>query len=236
MKDTFEKTYGFVMKYMMAAANPFKKIIIQTECEIHKFINLQALEIIKNDNYIDAYSFFSDYIPQLNEGVTWADQNFKSSGHFYSPSKNKGLYGNNNALSLALDYYGKALRYWYEGDANTSTFYLGAAVHLVQDMTVPQHANIRLLDNHRQYENFIKRTYLSTPEFAVFKGGYYIENIEEAVKCNARNAIKIYSKLKEIQENEKRYYTITKFTLPLAQKTTAGCFIRYYKDIFKHAD
>jgi len=46
-------------------------------------------------------------------------------------------------------------------------------------MTVPHHANVRLLDNHRQYENFIKRTYLNTPRFTVDRGGYYLSGIEE---------------------------------------------------------
>ena len=65
-------------------------------------------------------------------------------------------------------------------------------------MTVPQHANIKLLDEHRQFENFIKKIYLFTPEFVVSSGGYYVENIEEAIRFNARNAMKVYSKLKSI--------------------------------------
>jgi len=100
-------------------------------------------------------------------------------------------------------------------------------------MTVPHHANVRLLDNHRQYENFIKRTYLNTPRFTVDRGGYYLSGIEEYIVCNARNAIKIYSRLKDIKDVSKRFYTITKFTLPMAQRTTAGCFLTFYKDISK---
>jgi phospholipase C len=233
MTGSIERTYGFIMKYMMVAANPFKKMIIQTECEIHKFINFHALIILQNDNYLDAHSFFSDYIVELNDGVTWADQNFKSSNHFYNPSRNKGLYGSSDALSLATEYYSKALALWKENDTEKSIFYLGAAVHLVQDVTVPQHANIRLLNNHRQYENFIRRTYLSTPEFAVHRGGYYLDSIDETLICNAHNAIRIYNKLQNIKDDEKRYYTISKFTLPLAQRTTAGCLLRFYKDISK---
>lgn len=233
MTGSIERTYGFIMKYMMVAANPFKKMIIKTECEIHKFINFHALNILKNDNYLDAYTFFSDYIVELNEGVTWADQNFKSSNHFYNPARNKGMYGSSDALSLALEYYSKSLEHWRDNDIEKSIFYLGASVHLVQDVTVPQHANIRLLDNHRQYENYIRRTYLDTPEFAVDRGGYYMDSIEETVVCNAHNAIRIYKKLQNIKNDEKRYHTISKFTLPLAQKTTAGCLLLFYKNISK---
>ncbi|HHW48335.1 MAG TPA: phospholipase [Clostridiaceae bacterium] len=234
MKGKFEKTYGQFLEYLRIVISPFKRIVIKAECSIHKFINIQALEIIKNDNHYDAYSFFSDYIVQLNDGVVWADQDLKSLGHFYNPFKRKGLYGNKNAMTLAIEYYNKALFNWRNSDVETAMFYLGAAVHLVQDMAVPQHANIRLLDNHRQYENFIRKTYLFTPSFKVNSGGYYfMRHIEEAVTCSARNAIKIYSRLKNIENETKRFYTITKFILPLAQRTTAGCFMMFYKDASK---
>lgn len=232
-QGALEKTYGKLFRVATIAINPFKKAVMQTECQIHKFINIQALEILKNDDYKEAYLFFSDFITQLNEGVVWADQDFKSSGHFYSLTKNKGLYGNNNALSLALEYYQYALEFWKTEDTDLAMFYLGATVHLVQDMTVPQHANIKLLDDHRQFENFIKRIYRFTPEFKVDQGGYYVETIEEAIRHNARNAMKVYSKLKSIPDDNVRYYTISKFMLPLAERTTAGCFMRFYKDIVK---
>jgi phospholipase C len=230
MSGKIEKSYSKVLKYAFYVANPFKKKVLCTECEIHKFINFQALEILKNDNYNDASSFFSDNITSINEGVVWADQDFKSSGHFYNPYKEKGLFGSSNALSLALGYYGNSLAQWKNGDIYKSMFYLGATVHLVQDMTVPQHANIRLLGDHRQYENFIKRTYHFTPKFRTNKGGYYLEEIGEFIRCNARTAMMIYDRLKSIEDDKKRYYTITKFTLPLAQKTTAGSLMRFYRD------
>ena len=213
MAGRIEKTYGRLFRYTTTALNPFKKIIIETTAIIHKHINIQALEILKNDNYLDAYSFFSDYITQINEGAVWADLDFKSAGHFYNPVKERGLYGNRNALSLAVEYYGKAIYYWKMRDIDEAMFFLGAAVHLVQDVTIPQHANIRLLNSHRKYENFIRRTYLSTPEFNANKGGYYMDTIDEVVRCNARTAIKIYNRLKDIKDDEKRHYTITKLSL-----------------------
>jgi len=231
MLSFVEKTYGFLFKYTLFAVNPLKKAIIRTECRIHKLINIQALTILRNDGYEDAYSFFSDHIFQINEGAVWADQDFKSSGHFYNPVKKRGLFGNKNALSLAVEYYTNALKCWYSDDTDKSMFFLGAALHIVQDMTVPQHANIRLLDKHRQFENFIQKNYLYSSKVIAYRGGYYLDSIEEFVKCNARVAIKIFTRLKDIKDTEKRFYTISKFILPLAQKSTAGCFIRFYRDI-----
>jgi phospholipase C len=233
MAGRIERSYGRLLSYTFRVINPFKKVLMETECSIHKLINTQALLILKNDNFSDAYILFSDYIVQINAGVVWADQDMKSSGHFYSPSRKRGLYGNRDALSLAIEYYQKALRYWNESDSERSMFFLGAAVHLVQDMTVPQHANIRLFDDHRKYEKYIRRTYQNYPSFLVDQGGYYLGNVEEFIRNNARNAIKIYAELGHIKEDELRFYAITKYTLPLAQKTTAGFFMRFYRDTAK---
>lgn len=233
MGKKVENLYGKVFRNFLFVLNPFKKKIIHTECIIHKYINEQAVEILKNDGFIDAHNFFLSHIDTINEGAVWADQDFKSSSHFYNPTKRKGLYGNQNAMDLATKYYNNARKYYKQGKVEESMFYLGAAVHLVQDMTVPQHANIRLLDSHRQYENFIKRTYLLYPKFLASRGGYYGEDIQGYIRCNARNAINIFTRLTKIKNNKRRYYTIAKFTLPLAQKTTAGCFLKFYKDIVK---
>ncbi|HEX9059030.1 MAG TPA: zinc dependent phospholipase C family protein [Clostridia bacterium] len=227
-----ERAYGRVLNYAKLLASVLKNTVIHTECIIHKVITIQALEIIKNDNFQDAYLFFCDFIPELVEGVVWADQDLKCSGHFYSPNTERGLYGNANALSLAREYYKDALDSFNE-DTSKSLFYLGAALHLVQDMTVPQHANIRLLNSHRQFENFIRENFFSTPEFLVDKGGYYMESIDEAVRCNARTSVKIYQRLSYIKDKQKRYRAISKFILPLAQRSTAGCLMKFYRDISK---
>lgn len=233
MPGRIEKTYGRLLHYLLLVANPFKKVVVDTECSIHRSINVQALDILKNDKYLDAYYFFSDFISEINDGVTWADQDFKCSGHFYSPHREKGLYGNKDALSLALEYYKRSLEEWRQEDHDKSMFFLGATVHLIQDMTVPQHANIRLFDDHRQYENFIRRVYSYTPEFRARSGGYYLENIEEYIRFNARTALKIYNRFKEIEKDSERFYRIASYTLPLAQKTTAGCYMKFYRDASK---
>jgi phospholipase C len=218
---------------MLTAINSVKKTIVDTPCSIHKFINVQALEIIKNDKYLDAYNLFCDYIIEINEGVVWADQDFKSTGHFYNPIKERGLYGSNNALSLAKEYYKKSILYWEKQDTSKSLFYLGAAVHLIQDITIPQHANIKLLDSHKKYESFVRSNYTHYDEFVADRGGYYLESIEEFIFYNARNALNIYNRLKNIESENERFYKITRYILPLAQKTTAGCFVRFYLDAFK---
>lgn len=72
--------------------NPFKKLVIKTECQVHTHINLHALTILKNDDFLEQYYFFRDSLDEINKGAVWADQDFKSSNHFYNPYKKKVVY------------------------------------------------------------------------------------------------------------------------------------------------
>ncbi len=114
-----------------------------------------------------------------------------------------------------------------------SMFYLGAALHLIQDVTIPQHVNIRLLDDHRQFENFVKRTYENVDAFKAYHGAYILSTLENYLKFNARTALKIYKRFKNVTDDESRYYRITRCTLPLAQRTTAGAMVLFYRGTVK---
>ena len=228
-----EKTYGSFLEYTFTFLNPFKKALINTHCDVHKFINIQALRILKKDNHLDAFKFFTLNISSINKGNHWADQDFKSSSHLYNPHTKKGLFGRMNAMDLAVMYYNKSQKLWLDGHNEKSMFYFGAAVHIIQDMTIPQHANVKLLDNHRQYENFIKKTYENMDSFKATHGTYVLDTVEEYIGFNARMALKIHKKFKNIKENEVRYYKIASCTLPLAQRTTAGCMLTFYKEMVK---
>ncbi|MDR7871027.1 MAG: zinc dependent phospholipase C family protein [Tissierellaceae bacterium] len=232
--EHFEETYNKVLKTIFSATNPIKKTLIKTQCEVHKFINIYALRILKNDKYYSEYNFFDKYISDINEGAVWADQDYKSSNHFYNPFKKKGLYGRSDAMQLGIDYYYNALALWNVGDINQSMFYLGASLHIIQDMTVPQHANIRLLDNHRQYENYIKLTYKQVEEYRVTKGTYILDSIEDYIRFNTRVAIRIYKHYKKISNDEDRFNKIAKCGLPLSQRTTAGAMVTFYSDMFNN--
>ena len=227
-----ESIYGNVTNYTFAVLNPLKKFIIQTHCEVHKSINYQALIILENDYYINEHEFFNNFIMDINEGAVWADQDFKSSNHFYNPRTDKGLYGRSNAMDSAVKYYKKCLHLIKIGDYHRGMFYFGAILHLIQDMTIPQHANIRLLDDHKQYENFIKSSYLHIKEFKAETGAYKLNSLEKYIKFNARAAMKIYSKYNKIKDDEKRFHKIAACTLPLAERTTAGFMVLFFSRLF----
>lgn len=226
-----EANYNRALKVFFSAANPAKKLIIRTHCAVHKFININALNILENDKYIREHNFFFNYIVDINEGAVWADQDFKSSNHFYNPYTKKGMYGRKSAMDLGIEYYTGSLKLWEIKQFNQSLFYLGAALHIIQDMTVPQHANIRLLDNHKQYENYIISTYKYVSEFQVESGTYLLKSIEDYVRFNSRVALKVHRKFKSVSDNKTRFYHICRCGLPLAERTTAGAMVMFFNDI-----
>ncbi|MTI68842.1 MAG: phospholipase [Firmicutes bacterium] len=225
-----EKYYGKTFRSLLWVINPFKKKIIKTECKVHRFINYQSLKIINKYNYDEEFNILNKYLEDINEGVVWADQDFKSIGHFYNPIKKKGLYGHNHALGLALKYYKKALYNWNK-DKKKAMFYLGASVHIIQDLTIPQHVNIRLLDSHRQYENFVKLTYKRVKEFRSLERPIIFSDLKKYIEFNSKISLKIYKHFRDIESNNKRFYKITLCALPLAQRTTAGCLLMFFSDI-----
>lgn len=228
---TLEKTYSFVYKNILRAVNPIKKRVVKTECIVHKAINNQSLHILENDGYKDVYSIMSSYIDDINAGAVWADQDLKSSNHFYSPKTKRGLYGNSNAKNECESYYNRALNEFVIGNIKESMFYLGAACHLVQDVTIPQHANVELLHNHRSFENWIIKMHRRFHRFKVFKGGIYLNSIGQYIELNSREAIKTHNKYSQIENEHVRFYKITSVILVMAQKTTAGVMVKFYYDM-----
>ncbi len=231
--NLLEKTYSKALNLSFAALNPLKKQVIHTHCRVHKFINIQGIRILQNDGYSKEYDFFMNFITPMNKGAVWADQDFKSNGHFYNPTSKKGLYGGKNAMALGEEYYNKAIKLWTLGNFDRSLFYFGAALHILQDMTIPQHANVKLLDNHKQYETFVKKTYTYISDFRCNKGAFLLDSMNEYIRFNARMALKVYRRFKKIKKDEERFYKIARCGLPIAQRTTAGCMILFYQTIFK---
>ncbi len=226
-----ELTYNYILKNTFRLINPVKKSIMKTKCEVHKFINISSIRVLEKDGYLNEHNFFKSYITDINNGVVWADQDFKSSSHFYNPSKKRGLYGSESAMDLAIDYYEKALGFWITNEINKSLFYLGATVHLIQDMTIPHHANIRLLDNHKQYESYIKKTYRNIEHFHIENGTRLFNSVEDYIRFNTRVSIRIYKKFSKIKNKELRHSEMSKCGLPLAIRTTAGAMVMFYNDI-----
>jgi phospholipase C len=226
-----EKAYGSAFKTALWCIKPIKKLFIKTLCEVHIFINNQSLEILKNDGYTGAYEFYARYREILNKGVVWADQDFKSREHFYNPYTHRGLYGCRSSMDNFEKYYCHALIYWDAGDYERSMFYLGAAVHLIQDSTIPQHGNVNLLKSHRRYEQWIIEVHDDFEQYTIRRGGTYLDSPYTYIPHNSKHAIQICTRYSLIKDKTEKYTRIANHTFHMAQRTTAGCLMNFYQKI-----
>lgn len=237
MKKTIEKTYGKAVTNVMKAVNPFKKKILNTHCNVHKYVNVEALNILNNEGYDKQYNFYVNYIDELNEGAHWIDQDFKSTNHFYHITKERGLYGFSNALTECIKYHNKSIEEYDKNNINESMFFLGACCHLIQDVTVPHHVDNRLLKKHRPFEIWIVKEILQNKEkYAVNKGSKRYGNIYNYIKNNANLARQIYYRYQDIEDEYKRYSKISKEILGEAQRTTAGFLLDFYEQTINKKD
>lgn len=231
MKRKIEATYGKTLRGIMFAVNPVKKVIINTHCMAHKYINNKAIDLLKKEGFLQEYKCYNRYIKELNEGVTWADQDFKSSNHFYHFGTGKGLYGFSNALDECKKYYNKANIYLELGDIKKAMFFFGAACHLMQDSTVPQHANNKLLKHHRKFELWIISKIAMGHHFEVVKGIKTYKSIDEYIKNNALMANKTYLKYVNTRNIDERYMKVASAIIQEAQITTAGFMLDFYEKL-----
>ena len=92
MKSKLESAYAKALTGTFKVINPIKKTIKKTECEVHLYIQENALEILNCNGYSDEYKLFKEYKSKIDEGLVWADQDFKCYHHFYNPKEEKGMY------------------------------------------------------------------------------------------------------------------------------------------------
>lgn len=231
---TLENFFGNYMGLLLRFANPYKKLIIKTECQVHIFNNMQAFRLLRQFKHLEAYFLIKPFIREINNGSVWADQGFKSTSHFYNPKTKKGMFGYSNALSLAETYYNRALRFYISKNFAKSMFYLGACIHIIQDLTIAQHVRVRLLDHHRSYENFVKYTYDLIKDYRSIDPPILLPDVKTYLEYNARIALKIDQKYKHVLPHKLRFFKMTLISLPLAQSTSAGCILLFVNDLNRY--
>lgn len=232
MKKRLENACSTAIFGTFKVVNPIKKTIIKTECEVHLFIQQNALDILKDNGYEKEYKLFNEHLSQINKGLVWADQDFKSYHHFYNAREQKGKYGSEaNALMVAKTYYNKALKYYVIDNYEESMFYFGAACHIIQDLTIPQHAKGKLLDNHRQFEVYVKSNYKKIKRFKSHETPIVLNSIEDYADHNSMSALNIDYMYRNINDLNTKFYLTAVKAITLAQRTTAGCMIMFFADL-----
>lgn len=220
-------TYRTAGKVILTAVSPVQKLFNKPGLT-HAFCNRQAVEILKQDGFLAYAKIIREFQQQLDLGVNWADEGFKNTAHFYRADSGKGLPGCWDAVVECDRHWQKALWYWRAGRYERAFHYLGAAVHLVQDLCVPHHAMGLLFDGHQEYEDWAEA---NCYKYQVWDSGIYESGKTccDWVKSNAEAAEKFMPLVRE-GAPEVDYHRATAVLLPLAQRSTAGfiaCFFDY---------
>ena len=119
------------------------------------------------------------------------------------------------------------------GRKDKSLFYFGAAIHLIQDMTVPQHANNRLLNNHKSYETWIKKNIFQDSSYIKKEGIIKLESLKEYIVENGKYSNEVYKELNDKNDNNKDLYKdMSKVLLDRAHTTTAGFLLYFYEKYY----
>ena len=129
---TLESSYDSILNLVFGALNPVKRSVINTHCNVHKFINILALTILANDGFEREYNFRQLY-RGYQQRCGMGDQDFKHSP-FLSPYMKKGLYGRKKRWIWQISIT-QCSHFWDEGD-NKSAFFFGAVLHHTY-MTIP---------------------------------------------------------------------------------------------------
>ena len=194
-------------------------------CCTHTFINEQAGKILFNDGYIKVFKFFNMFASQLDEGVVWVDSGLKSACHYYDPDTGSGMLFWPSAVEKCSDFFSKAMNMWQRKKHNHAMFFLGAAVHLVQDLCVPHHAVCKVLGSHLRFENWVEKRKFN---YRVDIGGIYdlSDNPRDWIVENAKYSKNYFFKVED--NSPEGYHVATTALLPRAQQTTAGLLLLFY--------
>lgn len=217
-------TYVSAFKVLLAAAAPAQRLI-QSPVLTHFMFNKQAKMILQTDGHTKSAEIVSKYLKSIDQGVAWADDGFKNMAHFINPNTQKGLYGWTNGIRECNLYWNNAIENWRIRNREKSFFYIGAAIHLVQDLCVPHHAMGVLFDGHQDYEDWVKN---HKNNYRVEKDGIYNlgSRPEDWIKPSLDIARKLYPFVKA-GSSVRDYHIATSLLLPRVQKITAG-FLHHF--------
>jgi len=218
------------LKSITFIEDPALQSIDHAYCTTHQYCNDQALAILQKNGLIQEVVLLSAYYKQLQDGVVWADLNWKNIHHFLNPQTRRGFWHFSNAALDYLQCINTAMKYVRLGCMREAIFYLGAAAHLVQDMCVPHHAKCQLFDGHKKYEIWVEK---HLEDFSgVQQGEIVVANPVGILFKNAATALDLYSYV-DAEAKEEQYKQATEILLPLANQSTVNLFCYFFARVKK---
>ncbi len=210
--------------------------------DAHDLITRHAVAILLNDGHSAVANEINAHIGDILGGVYHIDHvvgwGFK---HFHHPDTHKGLkrpFGIGNfesAADFAQELFDDAVDLYLQGKTSDAYYKFGEALHLVEDLTVPQHAALTIGDNHKAYEGYVE-DHLSYV-YLVNSGGIYTF----ATRANhyspstpwgwvdyaAHKSIQYFELVKDGGDDE--FDTAARELVPWAVRLTAG-FMKFFYD------
>lgn len=221
VESMFSYTISKVTRLLLTSLAPLQ-YFLDSPSLTHVSCLADALEMLRQDGKNHVAVFFEPFENSLSKGLLWADRSWKNAGHYYRDPQKQGLILWPGALAEFQYYYNKFLTY-VRKDTAKGMFYLGTALHLVQDMAVPHHAAGAIFNGHQEFEKWAGEHYR---RFAVTSGGIYLQPVHPGqwLEHNANISLSYYPAIS--LKTEQAFLAAAKDLLPLTIKTTAG-FLNY---------
>ncbi len=114
------------------------------------------------------------------------------------------------------------------GETQGSCIFLGAAVHLAQDVCVPFHTIPQLLIGHRMFEEYAERHAIRFLDYPV-SGPEGVGDVEKTVKENSLFSSAYLPEL--LKHGESAYDNVLEVVTPQALWTTRQIFSTFIQDV-----
>ncbi|WP_088188489.1 zinc dependent phospholipase C family protein [Desulfosporosinus sp. FKA] len=228
MRILSEQTLNIVTKALLVPVGPLQ-MFLDAPLKTHGHCLHEAYHILEQDGKNDVLDYFRPYDDMIIKGLFWADKRWKNICHYFSdPQKQGGLHWP-GADAECQYYFNKAITMSGQ-NVPKGMFYLGAALHLVQDMCVPHHALGVIFDGHQEFERWTSN---NLDKFTFKQSGIYkaFTHPSQWIRHNVELSAPYYplvSAAKGIKE--KNYFIAAEKLLAITVYTTAG-FLDFSKNI-----
>ncbi|AFM40699.1 transcriptional antiterminator [Desulfosporosinus acidiphilus SJ4] len=217
--NVYTYTLGKMTKMILAPVGPLQYFLNSPGLP-HIYSLEQAYRLLEQDNKHQVTQLFEDYHTYLKKGLLWADRGWKNVCHYYSINEKQGSVRWPDAAAECQYYFNKAMSLFTK-ETVKGMFYLGAALHLVQDMCVPHHSNGVVFDGHLEFEKWAANNWYRFPsQFGLYpRFNHPVQWIDH----NAKLSASLYPLVSLENGCTNETYTKAAETLiPLSIATTAG--------------
>ncbi|MBC2725361.1 zinc dependent phospholipase C family protein [Desulfosporosinus sp.] len=213
------QTLSKMTKLLLASAGPLQ-CFLDSPGLTHVHCLEQAYNVLKHDGKEDVAKLFNSHHTSLTKGLYWADRGWKNVNHFYSDPSKQGIIGWPGATAECQYYFNKAFTF-FPNNVYKGMFFLGAALHLLQDMCVPHHSLGVLFDGHKEFETWATKRWDKFPA----KSGMYMPFSHPAqwIDHNASVSAPLYPLVSLCEGcNAESYTRASEVLIPLTISTSAG--------------